>query len=327
MILSRTETHDPDASLMCSSSEQQGTPQVVTPITKLSRDSGVGTMSSVWSGRWVPPQSTTSRQNGSVTLAPPRERSTELDRGRKRQRDMTSRQEQEKKRRRYRENSSSSSDSSVEEVRRKRGSGKDKSYQRRSLREGSVLSGFREEDEESDSDESDEDEIESVDSNFKPGVKTPQASRFLPTFMGQGEKWEVWFARFEDVATSHNWTKAEKLSVLIPLLRKNAGEFVFGSVNKKVQTNYKKLVQELHMQFRTVESERGYRLKWTELKQTPGHTVEELACTYKMACMTKHIQIEIGKTRREDLVSKFFKALSDSTAKAHVQFVKGPTKY
>lgn len=81
-----------------------------------------------------------------------------------------------------------------------------------------------------------------MDSNFKTGVKTPRASRFLPTFTGQGEKWEVWFARFEDVAMSHNWTKAEKLSALIPLLQNNAGEFVFGSVNKKVRTNYKKLV-------------------------------------------------------------------------------------
>ena len=211
----------------------------------------------------------------------------------------------------------------MEEVRRKRGSGKDKSYQRRSPREGSVLSGFLEEDEESDSDESDEDEIESVDSNFKPGVKTPRASRFLPTFTGQGEKWEVWFARFEDVATSHNWTKAEKLSVLIPLLRKNAGEFVFGSVNKKVRTNYKKLVRELHMLFRTVESERGYRLKWTELKQTPGQTVEELAAHIKWL-HDKAYPNRDRKTRREDLVSKFFEALSDSMAKAHVQFVKDP---
>ena len=69
--------------------------------------------------------------------------------------------------------------------------------------------------------------------------------------------------------------KAEKLSALIPLLRKNAGEFVFGSVNKKVQTNYKKLVRELQMRFWTVESERGYRLKWTELRQSPGQSVEE----------------------------------------------------
>ena len=50
VILSRTETHDPDTPLMRSSSEQQGTPQVLTPIAMLSRDSGVGMMSSVQSG-------------------------------------------------------------------------------------------------------------------------------------------------------------------------------------------------------------------------------------------------------------------------------------
>ena len=112
-----------------------------------------------------------------------------------------------------------------------------------------MLSSFRDNDGESSSDDSDEDDIESVDSNFKTGVKTPRASRFLPTFTGQGEKWDVWYAHFEDVAMSHNWTKAENLSALIPLLRKNAGEFVFGSVNKKVRTNYKKLVRELRMRF------------------------------------------------------------------------------
>ena len=36
-----------------------------------------------------------------------------------------------------------------------------------------MLSSFRENDDESDSEESDEDDIESVDSNFKIGVKTP----------------------------------------------------------------------------------------------------------------------------------------------------------
>ena len=36
-----------------------------------------------------------------------------------------------------------------------------------------MLSSFRENDDESDSEESDEDDIESVDSNFKTGVKTP----------------------------------------------------------------------------------------------------------------------------------------------------------
>ena len=118
-------------------------------------------------------------------------------------------------------------------------------------------------------------------------------------------------------------TGQRQRSLVIPLLRKNAGEFVFGSVNKKVRTNYKKLVRELRMRFRTVESERGYRLKWTELRQSPGQSVEELAAHIKWL-HDKAYPNRDRKTRKEYLVSKFFEALSDSMTKAQVQFIKDP---
>ena len=247
VLLSRNVPLEHDASLPQSSSEQQTVPQRVAPPTELSRDSGMGTINSVQSGpQQVTPQLTTDGQNDSQISVRSTAEPSDANRGRKRYKDITSKQERTKRQRRQRETSSSSSDSLMEEVRRKHHSDKRKSHQKkRCSRERSVLSSFQEDGVESDSDDSDEDDIESVDSNFKTGVKTPRASRFLPTFTGQGEKWEVWFARFEDVAMSHNWTKAEKLSALIPLLQRNAGEFVFGSVNKKVRTNYKKLVREL----------------------------------------------------------------------------------
>ena len=77
------------------------------------------------------------------------------------------------------------------------------------------------------------------------------------------------------------------------------------------------------MRFLTVESERGYRLKWTELKQSPGQSVEELAAHIKWL-HDKAYPNRDRKTRKEDLVSKFFEALSNSTAKAQVQFIKDP---
>ena len=93
-----------------------------------------------------------------------------------------------------------------------------------------------------DTDESSDVDSESVDSGFQADVRIPRASHFLPTFMGEGEKWKVWFARFEDVVATYRWTTAEHLSALIFLLRKKAGEFVFGSVSWRVRSNYKKLV-------------------------------------------------------------------------------------
>ena len=131
----------------------------------------------------------------------------------------------------------------------------------------------------------------------------------------------MWFAHFEDLAENHHWTKAECLSALVPLLRKKAGEFVFGSVSRRVRTNYKKLIHELHMWYQTVESKKSYKLKWAELKQTPGQSIEELAAHVKWL-HDKAFPDRDRKTRKEDLVSKFFDALNDTTAKAEVQFVK-----
>ena len=57
---------------------------------------------------------------------------------------------------------------------------------------------------ENDSDESnDDDDSGSLDSGYHTGVQIPRASRFFPTFTGEGEKWKVWFARFEDVAETY----------------------------------------------------------------------------------------------------------------------------
>ena len=133
----------------------------------------------------------------------------------------------------------------------------------------------------------------------------------------------MWFASFEDLAENHHWTKAECLSALVPLLHKKAGEFIFGSVSRRVRTNYKKLIRELHMQYQTVESKKSYKLKWAELKQTPGQSIEELAAHVKWL-HDKAFPDRDRKTRKEDLVSKFFDALNDTTAKAQVQFVKDP---
>ena len=77
------------------------------------------------------------------------------------------------------------------------------------------------------------------------------------------------------------------------------------------------------MRYRTVESKRGYKIQWTELKQTSSQSVEELAAHIKVL-YDKAFPNRDQRTRREDMVSKFFEALADTTAKAQVQFVKNP---
>ena len=176
-------------------------------------------------------------------------------------------------------------------------------------------------DSEHDSEDSDSSSDEEYDGDV--GARTPRGSRLLPAFNGKNEKWTIWHARFEAVAANHGWSKAKKLSALTTLLRGDAGEYVFGTVKEKVRRNYKALVKTLDRQYRVIESKRSYRREWAELRQTHGQSVEELAARIKVL-YNKAFPDRDYKTRREDVVAKFFDALTDTTLKAQVQFVKDP---
>ena len=60
------------------------------------------------------------------------------------------------------------------------------------------------------------------------------------------------------------------------------------------------------MRYRTVESKRGNKLQWTELKQTPSQSVEDLAAQIKVL-YDKAFPNQDQRSQREDMVSKFLK--------------------
>ena len=297
------------------------------------RDSEINSSGALLSGpSQLRNEATGGEQVDPILTVQGKEQGMSVTRGRKQQRERAPGQRGSRaKCRRRAKTSCSSDDSSVEKTQRRQSLSRKRAQYRkegrtqsiRSASSSSSSSDYSIVDDETDStDSSDWDETSSIDTSFE-GVKTPRESRLLPPFTGQNEKWEVWFAHFEDLAENHHWTKAEHLSALVPLLHKKAGEFVFGSVSRRVRTNYKKLISELHMWYRTVESKKSYKLKWAELKQTPGQSIEELAAHVKWL-HDKAFPDRDRKTRKEDLVSKFFDALNDTTAKAQVQFVKDP---
>ena len=307
--------------------------QIIESQTNLVRDSEINSSGALLSGpSQLRNEATGGEQVDPILTVQGKEQGMSVTRGRKRQRERAPGQRGSRaKCRRRAKTSCSSDDSSVEKTQRRQSLSRKRAQYRkegrtqsiRSASSSSSSSDYSIVDDETDStDSSDWDETSSIDTSFE-GVKTPQESRLLPPFTGQNEKWEVWFARFEDLAENHHWTKAECLSTLVPLLHKKAGEFVFRSVSRRVRTNYKKLICELHMRYRTVESKKSYKLKWAELKQTPGQSIEELAAHVKWL-HDKAFPDQDRKTRKEDLVSKFFDALNDTTAKAQVQFVKDP---
>ena len=171
--------------------------------------------------------------------------------------------------------------------------------------------------------DSEDDESMDSDDGARRRSGAPHNAKLIPPFTGNGEKWEVWLARFEAVATNHKWNKADRLSTLLPLLRKSASEYAFGTLNAKVRSSYRLLVKELTKRFRVVESVKSYQSKWSNLRQAPGQTEEELAA---------HIRWLHGKaypgrdetTQREDMLLKFFEALSDRSARVAVEFTKKP---
>ena len=74
----------------------------------------------------------------------------------------------------------------------------------------------------------------------------PNGAKFVPPFSGDcGEKWVVWFARFEAVADAQRWTTSQRLSVLLPSLRNQAADYVFECLSHKVRCDYSALVREL----------------------------------------------------------------------------------
>ena len=202
-------------------------------------------------------------------------------------------------------------------------------HQNPSVKNRTLISNERSDEMESESDndgdvESEDDEsMDSDDSSPQKKKGTPYNAKLIPPFTGKGEKWEVWLARFEAVAENHKWNKYDRLSTLLPLLRKSAGEYAFGTLSAKVRSSYRLLVKELTKRFRVVESVKGYQSKWSNLRQMPGQTEEELAA---------HIRWLHGKaypgrdetTQREDMLLKFFEALSDRSARVAVEFTKKP---
>ena len=166
---------------------------------------------------------------------------------------------------------------------------------------------------------------ETSDMDTGTGSKPPRPGRYnmIPPFTGEGEKWEVWFARFEAVAANQGWSDAECLSALLPLLRKSDGDYAFGTLSKKAWTDYRVLIKGLTKRFKGKESVKSFQTKWSNLKQSPDQTVEDLAAHIRWL----HAKAYPGRdesTQREDMLLKFFEALSDKNARVAVEFTKKP---
>ena len=145
----------------------------------------------------------------------------------------------------------------------------------------------------------------------------------IPPFTGDRETWEVWSNRFNDVARRRGWSSDEKLDELLPRLQGQAGEFVYGQLDKKTRSNFRELIQELGYRFRKIETSGTFKTKFSHRRQKPGETVESYAAELKRL-YDKAYPDRDRTTRKEDLLRRFLEGLLDEKARHLVEYVKAP---
>lgn len=144
----------------------------------------------------------------------------------------------------------------------------------------------------------------------------------LPPFNGK-EKWEVWYARFSEVAKLHSWSNRRCLQELLPRLQGPAGEFVYAQLPEHVRGSYERLVSELNARFKTVETRKTFAAQFSARNQKPGEVTEEYAAELKRL-YNKAYPHRGTETRNEDLLRRFLDGLYDERTRFHIEFVKEP---
>ena len=170
-----------------------------------------------------------------------------------------------------------------------------------------------------------ESDIESENETDTPRT-TPEARGSytkLPPFTGR-EAWNVWFNRFEEIATRQNWSNNRRLDEMLPRLQAQAGDFVFGQLPQDKRSNYKDLCHELNNRFRTIETSKSFKTQFSRRQQKSGEKVEDYAAELKRLYDKAYPRRDY-ETRTEDLVRKFFDGVNDEKARFHVEYVKEPT--
>ena len=170
------------------------------------------------------------------------------------------------------------------------------------------------------SQESSDEDDQSVRSSRS--VTRSQYSPKLPPFSGK-EKWEVWFARFSDVARLHGWGERRCLQELLPRLQGTAGDFVYAQLPAEARSSYGRLINELNSRFRVVETRKTFAAQFSARNQKPGETVEDYAAELKRL-YNKAYPGRDQDTRKEDLLRRFLDGLLDERTRFHIEFVKEP---
>ena len=116
-----------------------------------------------------------------------------------------------------------------------------------------------------------------IDEEGGAGYRSRNHRVSIPAFTGK-ETWRVWFTRFNETAKRQGLSHGERLDLLLPKLRGEAGTFAFDQLSAHTRTNYKLLTKELESRFRKVENPKTYCAVFAARRQKAGEEIEAYAC-------------------------------------------------
>ena len=146
----------------------------------------------------------------------------------------------------------------------------------------------------------------------------------LPAFAGNfTDSWKVWHAHFTTIADLNQWDKTTRLTELMQRLQGTAAEFVFDEIPQEMLTNYDSLVSELDSRFKSVETNRTFKVQFSKRLQNYDETVEDYAAELKRL-YDKAYPGRNPEMRRQLLMQQFLNGLRDKNAKFAVEYYKEP---
>ena len=146
----------------------------------------------------------------------------------------------------------------------------------------------------------------------------------LPPFTGNSnESWKVWHSRFTTVANLNRWDETTKLSELTQRMQGTAAEFVFDEIPIDILSSYSSLVDELDSRFKSVETNRTFKVQFSKRLQKYNESAEEYAAELKRI-YDKAYPGRNPEMRRQLLLQQFLNGLKDKEAKFAVEYYKEP---
>ena len=156
-----------------------------------------------------------------------------------------------------------------------------------------------------------------------PCLNKSQSVR-LPPFTGSSnDSWKVWHARFTTVANLNRWDETTRLSELMQRMQGTAAEFVFDEIPTDILNSYASLVDELDSRFKSVETNRTFRVQFSKRMQKYDESIEEYAAELKRI-YDKAYPGRNPEMRRQLLLQQFLSGLKDKEAKFAVEYYKEP---